>query len=124
MLNRKGNIEVEFDGVKYGFRFTTWAIKEAQKVAGCKGVIELYSKIGFDNSNIDLESFLILLVEAAKEYNYYEKIDSEVTDRGVSEIIDKMGGLINALPILTEGLKQHETKNLEAPEMTGQEILN
>jgi len=119
MLTREGNIEVNVGDKVYGFRFTTWGMKETQKSTGCKGILELFTKIGLDDSNIDLDSFIILMMEAAKEYAYYTKKEIEITPRIVSGWIDDMGGVVNSLNLLTEGLKQFLPKNLEPP-MTGE----
>jgi hypothetical protein len=115
MLNRKGNLEIKTEENTFGFRFTTWGLKETQKAAGCKGMLELFTKIGFDDSNIDLDTFILLLMEAAREYNYYEKKEVELSPRIVSEWIDEMGGVIVSLGLISEGLKQFVPKNSQPP---------
>lgn len=111
MISRQGNVEVTVDDKVFGFRFTTWGLKETQKSAGCKGILELFTKIGLDDSNIDLETFIIMLSEAAKEYNYYNKKDTEISNRIISEWIDEMGGVVVSLSLISEGLKQFVPKN-------------
>lgn len=121
MISRKGNVEVEFEGIKMGFRVNTWAFKEIQKACGAKSITEVLGKIGFVDGNIDCELYLVFLLEAAKEYRYQEKIEGELTLRDISEWVDAMGGLAPSLGIISEGLNQYTPKNSTAPE-TGQII--
>ncbi len=118
MVTRERNILIDCDGGSIGLRIDNWVLKETQKKAGCKGIIELFKKIGFDDSNIDLESFIILIMEAANEYNYHQKIDQRIDEREASDYIDRMGGIISALSKVAEGLNQFDP-NQATPEKAG-----
>ena len=119
MLTRDKNVEVEVEGGKIGLRVDNWVLKETQKKTGCKGVIELFRKIGFDDGNIDIESFIILIMEAANEYNFHQKIDKVIDERQASEYIDAMGGIIDSMAKISEGFKQLDP-NQTAPEKAGE----
>lgn len=122
-MTRDRNIELVADGTIYGLRVDNWALLQTQKKTGCKGLVELFRKIGMDDGNIDIEAFMILWAESMNEYNRFNKIETEPVDiRKVSEIIDEIGGIIIALEKLTEGLTHYIPKNSTAPQMEGQPI--
>jgi hypothetical protein len=118
METRDRNVIVDLeDGKKLGIRVDNWALKETQRKTGCRGMIELLTRIGIDDGNIDVEVFTVLLMEIVNEYNFHQKIDKEpITEREASELIDEMGGIIMALQKITEGFKQYIPKNLPAPQ--------
>jgi hypothetical protein len=125
MQTRDRNVLVELeDGSKLGIRIDNWALKETQRKTGCRGMIELLTKIGIDDGNIDAEAFTILLMESINEYNYHQKIEKElVTEREASDYIDAMGGIIQALAKITEGFQQYIPKNSSAPQKVGRKKI-
>lgn len=119
MITRERNLEVEAEGGKIGLRIDNWVLKETQKKSGCKGVVELFKKIGFDDGNLDIESFIILIMEAANEYSFHQKKEERIDERTASEYIDRMGGVIPALSKISEGLTQFDP-NQATPEKAGE----
>lgn len=125
METRDRNIIVELEnGNKIGLRVNNWALRETQRKSRCKGIVELFHKIGIDDGNIDLETFIILLMESVNEYNIHQgKKDIEINERIASGYIDEMGGIINALKKISEGLIQYVPKNVNPPQIAGEVIL-
>jgi hypothetical protein len=125
MTTRDRNVLIELeDGSKLGIRIDNWALKETQRKTGCKGMIELLTKIGIDDGNIDAEAFTVLLMESVNEYNYHQKIEKEpITEREASDYIDSMGGIIQALAKITEGFQQYIPKNSPAPQKVGRKKI-
>lgn len=121
-MDRDRNVIIQVGEQEVGLRVNNWVLKETQKKAGCKGVVQLFSKIGMDDSNIDLETFIILLMESINEYNHHKKIDERLDERQTSELIDDMGGVIQALAKISEGLQTYVPKNSQPPQMVGEEI--
>lgn len=119
MITRERNLEVDAEGGKIGLRIDNWVLKETQKKSGCKGVVELFKKIGFDDGNLDIESFIILIMEAANEYSFHQKKEERIDERTASEYIDRMGGVIPALSKISEGLTQFDP-NQATPEKAGE----
>lgn len=123
MIDRNRNCIIEVDGETFGFRFSTWALKQAQVRTGCKGVVQLFTRIGVDDANIDLESLSILGVEAHNDYLYSQgKTDSQITQRQMCDIIDKVGGVVDFLQMISEGLATHLPKNQAPPQKAGEKI--
>jgi hypothetical protein len=123
METRDRNVIVDLeDGTKLGIRIDNWALKETQKKSGCRGMIDLLTRIGIDDGNIDVEVFTILLMEAANEYNFHQKIEKEpITVREACALIDEMGGIIQAYEKVTEAFKQYIPKNSPAPQKKGRQ---
>jgi hypothetical protein len=121
METRDRNVIIELEnGTKLGIRIDNWTLKETQRKSGCRGMIELLTRIGIDDANIDVEAFTILLMEAIDEFNYHQKIDKEpITMREACALIDEMGGIIQAMPKITEAFKQYIPKNSPAPQQKG-----
>jgi hypothetical protein len=122
MISRKGNVEIEVEGKKYGFRINTWAIKESCRAIGCKSLNQLLVEIGLLEGAVNIENFMLFLLECAREYRHSEKIEGEVTIRDVYDWADEIGGVATLMAKITEGLVQYMPKNLEAPETAGQMI--
>jgi hypothetical protein len=122
-MTRDRNIEIVLDGNIIGLRVDNWALKETQNKTGCKGLIELFHKIGIDDGNIDIEAFTVLFAESMNEYNFYKGVKDTIDARKASEVIDEMGGIIIALQRLSEGLQHYIPKNQPAPQMEGQELI-
>lgn len=125
METKDRNIIVELEnGTKIGLRVNNWALRETQRKSGCKGIVELFHKIGVDDGNIDMQTFIILLMEAVNEYNIHQgNKDIEINERIASGYVDEMGGIINALKKISEGLIQYVPKNVHPPQQTGEVIL-
>lgn len=121
-MNRDQNIIVKLSDREVGFRIDNWVLKETQRKTGSKGILSLLIRIGVDDSNIDMESFTILLMESYNEYQYYQKKKDLLDERGACELIDEMGGIINALTLLSEGLQSYIPKNSQPPQMVGEMI--
>jgi hypothetical protein len=119
-MNRENNILVTVSDKEIGFRIDNWVLKETQRKSGCKGIIELLIRIGVDDSNIDMEAFSILLMEAFNEYQYYTKGKLSIDQRGACELIDDMGGIVSALQKISEGLLSYVPKNSPALQTVGQ----
>jgi hypothetical protein len=121
MLTRDRNVVVQLeDGTEVGFRIDNWVLHQTQKRTGCKGVLEMFAKIGMDDGNMDIESFQILVAEAADEYNHFMKITAPKTsERQASEYIDGMGGMIMAMAKITKGLQHYLPKNTTPPQKEG-----
>lgn len=123
-MTRDRNVEIVIGDLTIGLRIDNWALLQTQRRTGCKGLIELFQKIGIDDGNIDIEAFMILWAESMQEYNFYKGIKSDPIEiRNVSEMIDDLGGIIIALEKLTEGLKHYIPKNQAAPQPEGQKEL-
>jgi len=120
MIDRERNIIVKVGDQEVGFRVDNWVLKQTQKKTGCKGIIDLFTRIGIDDSNIDMEAFTILLMESQNEYNHHQKINKIIDERETSELIDQMGGVINALQALSEGFETFIPKNSQPPQMVGE----
>lgn len=127
-MDRNRNIITEVDGRTVGFRVDNWVLKETQRKAGCKGIVELFNKIGVNDANIDLETLTLLLMEAYNEFQYFEKKEGRIKkevlldERGACELIDDMGGVIAALEKMTEGLQTPIPKNSKPPQKVGEMI--
>lgn len=124
-MTRDRNIELVYDGNIVGLRVDNWALLQTQLKTNSKGLVDLFHKIGIDDSNIDINAFMILWSESMNEYNHYKGIKAEPVDiRKVSEIIDDMGGIVIAMGKLSEALVHYipkeESKNQPAPQMEGQ----
>lgn len=122
MISRKGNVEVDVDGKKYGFRINTWAIKETCKITNCKSINELLVNMGLLTGELNIELYMLFVLECAKEYQHSEGKDVTVTLRDVYEWVDDLGGVVTSTKVIAEGLTQYLPKNSEAPETAGQMI--
>lgn len=123
MIDRKHNVLVLVNDAEVGFRFSTWALKQTQQKAGCKGLVELFTKMGSDDGNIDAESLSILIMESYNDYIYEEKLKTgDINQRDACRLIDAMGGPISCLMKISDGLKGHLPKNPEPPQMVGEAI--
>jgi hypothetical protein len=124
MTDRDRNVIVTLeDGSELGLRVDNWVLKETQKKAGCKGIIELLQRIGIDDANIDNETFIILVMEAVNEYHHFKGEKTVIDQRTASRYIDDMGGIIMALQKISEGLAQYIPKNHQPPVKTGEMTL-
>jgi hypothetical protein len=124
MTDRDRNVIVTLeDGSELGLRVDNWVLKETQKKAGCKGIIELLQRIGIDDANIDNETFIILVMEAVNEYHHFKGEKIVIDQRTASRYIDDMGGIIMALQKISEGLAQYIPKNHQPPVKTGEMTL-
>ncbi len=123
MIDRNQNVILSIDGKDYGFRFSTWALKQTQQRAGCKGVIQLFKKIGLEDNDLDFETLSLLAMEARNDYIYTERTGEEsITQRMACDIIDKTGGVMDFLQKISEGLASHLPKNQEPPQRAGETI--
>jgi len=120
MIDRNRNIIVNIGLEEIGFRIDNWVFLQTQKKSGCKGIIDLLSKIGLDDANMDLETFTILVMEARNEYLHYLGSKEKINEREACELIDKMGGLIDSLQKLGDGFQSFIPKNPEPPQMVGE----
>jgi len=82
----------------------------------------MFRRVGMDDGNIDLNALTILLIEAYNEYTYWAKKNGEtqyqttsLDERDASDLIDEMGGMLDALAKISEGLTTYIPKNSEAP---------
>jgi hypothetical protein len=123
MTDRDRNVIVTLeDGSKLGFRFDHWVFLQTQRKTQSKGMIDMFQKIGFDDANIDLTSFTILLVESINEYHFFNGDNTVIDERSASRYIDLMGGTIKAMEKISEGFAQYIPKNSEPPVETGEMI--
>lgn len=118
-MDRNRNTIIDIDGTLYGFRIDTWVLKQVQIKTGCKGVVETLNKIGVNTNDISVDALSILIMESHNEYNHFTKSPVTIDDRQACELIDKMGGLIDALEKLSEGFETHIPKNSQPPQMEG-----
>lgn len=125
-MTRDGNVELEVGGEKIGLRFDTWVWKNVTIKTNSKGMIDTLSKYGFGKTkeellelgfDLDINLYIILICEALNEYNYSKKIDKVYTEREASEVIDKIGGTLEAMALVGKTLNQVESKNVEPPAM-------
>jgi len=119
-MDRNRNIVVELNGRTLGFRVDNWVLRETQRKCGCKGVVELLTRIGLDDGNMDIEAFTILIMEAYNEYQYFNKVEVKIDERSASNLIDEMGGIISSLEIITEALQTYIPKNSQPPQEVGE----
>lgn len=119
MITKEKNAVFVIDGVTFGFRFTTWAFKQTQNSLNAKSLNEVLRRIGFDDGELDTSAYIIFLLEAAKEYNYHQKIDTVLTERDASDYIDLMGGIMQSLKLISEALYQFIPKNSNPLEEAG-----
>lgn len=119
-MDRNRNVIVELEDRKIGFRFDNWVLKESQLKTKCSGVNELIGRI----SNMDLEVFTIILMEAYNEYNYFMKSPEKINERQSSELIDEIGGMVTALEKINEGLTPYVSKNPEPPQKVGETLVS
>jgi hypothetical protein len=125
MLTRDRNVIVTLDdGSEVGFRINNWVLKETQRKAGCKGIIDLLKKIGVDDDNMDTVAFNILIMEAVNEYNHHQGIKTKLDDRGASDLIDQMGGIMQALHKIIEGFDTYVSKNLQPRQEAGETVMS
>lgn len=115
MTDRKHNVIATIDDQEVGFRFSTWTFAQTIKRAELKGVIEMYQKLGA----LDIDTVIILTMEARKEFLYSEKKEESVTMRDAAEMIDKLGGVIPAMELFSEGIQGHPIKNVATPTTAG-----
>lgn len=109
MKDKKGNVLVPVNGAQVGFRFSTWALKEASKERGFLSVSRFFAALSED----DTESIFCLFKHAYNEFN-----EVKIDDRGICDLVDDMGGYASALLIVADAIKQFDP-NQTAPE-TGQ----
>jgi hypothetical protein len=126
-MDRSRNVIIELDGRVIGLRFDQWVLKQTQNKTQCKGVLEMFHRIGVDDGNIDLNALTILLVEAYNEYIYWAKKNNEpehqttaLDERDASELIDDMGGMLDALAKISEGLSTYIPKNSQPLQTAGE----
>lgn len=115
MIDRNRNVIIKFEDREVGFRIDNWVLMQTQKKSGCKGIMELLKKIGIDDSNMDLETFTMLVCEAHNEYVHTTGKGDQIDTRKASELIDEMGGVIAALQQLADGFQSHVPKNSPPP---------
>lgn len=111
MKDKKGNVLVPVNGAQVGFRFSTWAINQARKECGYASLSVFWNALSEENT----DCVLSLLKEAHNDYEGNQKLDL----RGMTDFIDEIGGFINAIELLRNGLEQNNTyddPNQTAPE--------
>lgn len=89
----------------------------------------MFTRIGIDDGNIDLNALTILIIEAYNEYIYWAKKYNEqeyqtvaLDERDASELIDEMGGMLDALGKMSEGLSTYIPKNSQPLQEAGETI--
>lgn len=129
-MDRNRNVIVELEGRKIGFRFDQWVLKQTQNKTHSKGILEMFHRIGIDDGNIDLNALTILIIEAYNEYIFWAKKyqgdelqTTSLDERDASELIDEMGGMLDALAKITEGLSSYIPKNSEPLQPAGETTL-
>lgn len=129
-MDRNRNVIIELEGRSIGLRFDQWVLRQTQNKTQCKGVIEMFTRIGIDDGNIDLNALTILLIEAYNEYIYWAKKNnaeeyqtSALDERDASELIDEMGGMLDALAKISEGLSTYVPKNSQPLQPAGETTL-
>lgn len=129
-MDRNRNVIIELEGRSIGLRFDQWVLRQTQNKTQCKGVIEMFTRIGIDDGNIDLNALTILLIEAYNEYIYWAKKNNEpeyqtsaLDERDASELIDEMGGMLDALGKISEGLSMYIPKNSQPLQPAGEKTL-
>jgi hypothetical protein len=121
-MDRDGNIIIDVDDEKIGFRVSTWALKEVEKKAGLKGQLDLLDKIGLGHGNVNAEVVIILVMEIFNEYKFFKKEDMVINEREASVVVDRIGGPMEAIVKLAPGFKFFTPKNSQPPQKVGELI--
>lgn len=129
-MDRNRNVIIELEGRSIGLRFDQWVLKQTQNKTQSKGVIDMFNRIGIDDGNIDLNALTILLIEAYNEFIYWSKKNgqpeyqtSALDERDASELIDEMGGMLDALAKMSEGIATYTPKNSQPLQTAGEKTL-
>lgn len=129
-MDRNRNVIIELENRTIGLRFDQWVLKQTQNKTQSKGVIDMFNRIGLDDGNIDLNALTILLIEAYNEFIYWSKKNGQpeyqttaLDERDASELIDDMGGMLDALAKMSEGLITYTPKNSQPLQTAGEKTL-
>lgn len=129
-MDRNRNVIIQLEDRKIGLRFDQWVLKQTQNKTQSKGVIDMFNRIGIDDGNIDLNALTILLIEAYNEFIYWSKKNGQpeyqttpLDERDASELIDDMGGMLDALAKMSEGLSTYTPKNSQPLQTAGEKTL-